>query len=347
MKGVTFDRHGGVEVLQYRDDLPMPTIGPNDVLLNIKAAAMNHNDLWGRRGLPGMDFILPHINGTDGAGVVAEIGSAVTNVKVGDEVLVHGGFSCGTCVECQRGEPMFCPKFEIWGFQTGPNKGSECEYACVPARNVVPKPGNLNWEEAASIGSVLLTAWRMLVVRARMKPGDFVLIWGATGGIGTMAIQICKVFGAKSIAIAGNEEKCRFAAELGADYVINRNTQRINRDVLKITEKRGVDIVFEHSGAQTWETSTYCLKWGGTIVTCGATTGFKAPLDIRFLWNKQQNYLGSHLGNLAELVDALRFVQTGQIKPVIGNVFPLKEVARGHEVLERGDVLGKIVLVPE
>jgi NADPH:quinone reductase-like Zn-dependent oxidoreductase len=347
MKAVMFDRHGGTDVLQYRDDLPVPTIGPNDVLLRIKAAAMNYNCLWARQGLPGMDVIFPHINGTDGAGVVHEVGSAVTEWKVGDEVIVHGGFSCGTCYECLRGEPTFCPKFRIWGFQTGPNDGAEAEYARVPARHVVRKPSNLTFEGAAALGGILLTAWRMLVVRARIQPGDFVLIWGASGGLGTVAIQICKVFGAKSIAIAGNEEKCRFAAGLGADFVLDRSKDRIPREVLKITQRKGVDIVFEHTGASTWETSTYCLKWGGTIVTCGATTGFKAPLDIRFLWNKEQNYLGSHYGNVAQMIESLKFAETGQIKPVIGDVLPLKDVVRAHEALERGDVHGKIVLIPE
>ena len=346
MKAVTFDRHGGVEVLQYRDDLPIPEISPNDVLVRIKAAAMNYNDLWARKGLPGMDFILPHISGTDGAGVVEAVGSQVTHVAVGDEVMINGAFSCGHCTECNRGIPMFCEKFEIWGFQTGPNDGSEAEYGRVPARNVVPKPKNLSWEGAAAIGSVLVTVWRMLVVRAEMQPGDYVLVWGASGGLGSTAIQLCKAFGAKAIAIAGSDEKCQFATELGADFAINRNRQRINREVQKITNRRGVDIVLEHSGAETWETSTYCLKWGGTIVTCGATTGFNAPLDIRFLWNKQQNYLGSHMGSTAELVDALRFVENGHIKPVIMEVLPLEDIARGHEILESGDVKGKIVLIP-
>ncbi len=166
MKAIMFERHGGIEVLQYRDDLPIPTIQNDEVLIRIKAAAMNHNDLWARQGLPGLDFRLPHINGTDGAGIVEAVGNSVTNIRVGDEVMVNGGFSCGQCIECIRGESMFCPRFAIWGFQTGPNDGSEAEYAKAPARNVIPKPENLSWDGAAAIGSVLVTAWRMLVVRA-------------------------------------------------------------------------------------------------------------------------------------------------------------------------------------
>jgi NADPH:quinone reductase-like Zn-dependent oxidoreductase len=345
MKAIVAEKHGGLEVLEYRDDVPVPEIGPNDVLLKLRASALNHNALWARTGLPGMEFKFPHISGTDGAGVVEAVGSEVQHVCAGDEVLVNGAFSCGTCYECIRGEPTFCPDFEIWGFQTGPLWGAEAEYSRVPARNVVPRPKNLSWEEAATIGSVLVTSWRMLVVRARMKPGDSVLIWGATGGLGVTAIQLCKALGATVIAVANSEKKCQLAADLGADHVIDRSAQRVARAVSKITHKRGVDIVFEHVGASTWQTSTHCLKWGGTIVTCGATTGFKAPLDLRFLWNKEQSYLGSHFGSTAELVDALRYVENGQVKPVVMEVLPLREVARGHEILESGEVFGKIAVV--
>ena len=347
MKAVTFHEHGGLDVLQYRDDLPIPKPGPNDALIRIKAAALNHNNLWARKGVPGLDLIFPHISGTDGGGVVEEIGSEVSGVKVGDEVVVNASFSCGDCVECVRGEPMFCKELRIWGFQTGPNQGAEAEYAVVPARNLIPKPPTMSFPEIVAIGGVLCTAWRMLVTRAGVKAGDYVLIWGATGGLGSAAVQLCKACGAIPIAIAGSDQKCEFAAGLGADHVINRRTQRIAREVLKITGKRGVDIVVEHSGAETWETSTHCLKWGGTIVTCGATTGYKAPLDIRFLWNKQQNYLGAHGGTIAEEIEALRFVETGQIKPVISETLPLSEIRRGHELLESGEIYGKIVMIPD
>lgn len=347
MKAVTFDRHGGVEVLQYRDDVPLPKISPNEVLIRIKAAAMNYNCLWARNGLPGMDIIFPHTNGTDGAGVVEAIGSEVTNVKVGDEVLVNGGFSCGICYECIRGEPMFCPKFLIWGFQTGPNDGAEGEYAKAPARHVVRKPPGLSFEGAAAVGGVLTTVWRMLVTRARIRAGDVVLVWGATGGLGSVAIQLCKALKAKAIGIVGSDAKAELASQLGADYVINRKTQDIHAEVLRITGERGVDIVLEHSGADSWETSMNSLKHGGTIVTCGATTGFKTPMDLRCLWTKQQNYLGSHYGTTSEMIDCLRFVESGQIKPVIHDVLPLKDIVRGHQILESGDILGKVVLIPE
>jgi crotonyl-CoA carboxylase/reductase len=345
MKAVVFERHGGPEVLEYRD-IPVPKVGPNDALLRIQAAGLNYNDVWGRRGLPGMDFHLPHISGTDASGIVEEIGSEVTNVKVGDEVVVNGALSCMACPSCIRGEPFVCAQFRIWGFQTGPRDGAQAQYGKVPAAHLVPKPPNLTWEEAASMPLVLVTAWRMLVVRARIKPGDFVLIWGGAGGLGTMAIQICRLFNARPIAVVAGEAKAALARKLGAEFVIDRKAQRLVREVQKITDRRGVDIVFEHVGQATWETSILALKWGGTIVVCGATTGFQAPVDLRFLWNKQQNYLGSHFGTTAELVDALQFVRSGAIRPVVMKTFPLAEVAAAHEIMEKDEVMGKLVLVP-
>jgi NADPH:quinone reductase-like Zn-dependent oxidoreductase len=335
MKAVVLEKHGGPELLEYKD-VPMPKYSPNEVLIKIKATAMNHNDIWGREGVPGMDFPFPHISGTDAAGVVEAVGSEVSKVRVGDEVVVNGIFSCRTCPECLRGDPALCPDLKVWGFQTGPLDGGQAEYAKIPEVNILPRPKNLTWEESAAITMVLGTAWRMLVTRARIKPGDFVLIWGASGGIGSMAIQVCKVFNARAIAVVSSDAKAEFVRELGAEFVINRKKQRILREIAKITEKRGVDIVYEHSGRESWETSVYALKWGGTIVVCGATTGFKTTLDLRFLWNKQQKYI----------IDAMQFVENGMIKSLVMEVLPLQEIVKGHEILEEGRVMGKIVLVP-
>jgi len=345
MKAVVFDKHGGPEVLTVRQ-VPVPSISPNEALLRIRAIGLNYNDVWGRRGLPGMDFHLPHISGTDASGVVEAVGSEVTNVKVGDEVVVNGALSCMACASCIRGEPFVCAQFRIWGFQTGPLDGAQAEYGKVPAAHLVPKPANLSWEEAASMPLVLVTAWRMLVTRARIRPGDFVLVWGGAGGLGTMAVQICKLFGARAIAVVAGEAKAALARELGAEFVIDRKSQRVVREIQKITERRGVDIVFEHVGEATWETSILALKWGGTIVICGATTGFQAGVDLRFLWNKQQNYLGSHFGTTAELVDALAFVRRGLIKPVVMKVLPLEAVTEAHAIMEKDEVIGKLVLTP-
>jgi alcohol dehydrogenase len=345
MKAMIFERNGGCEVLQYTDT-PIPAAGPNDVVIRVKASACNFNDIWARRGLPGMQIILPHISGSDAAGIVTEIGSEVRGVKPGDEVVVHCGVSCRQCDYCTRGEEFFCRDFKIWGFQTGPLDGAHGEYCRLPAANVLPKPANLTFEEAATIPLVLLTTWRMLVTRAQIQAGHFILIWGAAGGLGVMAIQVAKLYNACVIAVASSDDKLELCHELGADFVLHRKKHDIFNEVRKITDGRRVDIVFEHTGADTWPISMQCLKWGGTIVTCGATSGFDAQMDIRLLWNKQQNYLGSHLGNKGELVDAMRFVEDGRIKPVVGKILPLKELARAQHLMETGTVAGKIAIVP-
>jgi len=356
VKAVVFDQHGGIEVLKLQN-VAEPTPGPNEVLVHVRASACNFNDIWARRGLPGMKIIMPHISGSDIAGEIVALGSEVEagagsggfsnlNLKVGDEVVVHCGISCRVCDACTNGQEYFCKQFKIWGFQTGPNDGGHAEYVKVPAVNVLPKPKQLSWEEAASMPLVLVTVWRMLVTRARIRPGDFVLVLGAAGGLGVMAVQICKLFGAHAIAVGANEEKLDLAKSLGADFFINRKTQEIPAEVKKITGGRGVDIAFEHVGEATWQQSIMSLKWGGTLVTCGATTGFIGATDIRYLWNKQMNFLGSHLGSKAELLDAMRFVETGQIKPVISHVLPLAEIGQAQQIMENSDVTGKIVLVP-
>ena len=343
MKAIVFEEHGGPEVLKYTD-VPEPQISPNEVLIKVKASGCNYNDVWARRGLPGVSIIMPHISGSDAAGEIVEVGSEVTNVKAGDEVVVFSSISCGACEACARGDVFFCRQFKIWGFQTGPLDGGHAEYAKVPAFNVVPKPMGLGWEQAAAMPLVLFTAWRMLVTRAKIRPGDFVLVWGAGGGLGTMAVQICKLFNAKAIAVANSDDKLQIASELGAAHVINRSKQDVNEEIKRITGRRGVDVAFEHVGEATWETSVRALKWGGTLVTCGATSGFDAKTDIRLLWNKQLNFLGSHMANKAEFLDAWRFVGSGDIKPAVFIALPLKEAGLAQKTIEDGQVIGKVVL---
>lgn len=345
MKAIVYEKHGGREVLQY-SDVPIPEISPTEVLIRVRATALNYNDIWAREGVPYLEFPFPHISGSDASGVVEAIGMAVQNVRVGDEVIVSPCVSCGHCGYCVRGEHMFCNHFKEWGFQTGPLDGAEAEYAKVPALNLLSKPENLTWEESASVPLVLGTAWRMLAVRAKVKPGDFVLIWGAAGGLGCMAVQICKLFNARAIAVASSDAKVKMLEDLGAEFIINRKKQTVLREVRKITQRKGVDIVFEHVGEATWQTSINSLKWGGTIIICGATSGFNVLTDLRFLWNKQQNYLGSHSATTAEAADALEFVKSGLVKPVVMEIMPLKEIAKGLKMLEEGEVIGKIVLVP-
>ena len=346
MKVVAFESHGGPEVLQYMD-VPEPEIGPNDVLVKVKAAAANYNDIWARRGLPGVEITMPHVSGSDASGVVEAVGSEVRDIKQGDEVIVHPSLSCRVCEMCTSGQEFFCRRFRIWGFQTGPLDGGHAEYARLPAINVAPKPQGISFEEASSLPLVLMTAWRMLVSRARIQPGEFVLIWGAGGGLGSMAIQICRLFRAKAMAVASSDEKLKKCEELGATHLINRTKQDVYQETRSITNRRGVDVVFEHTGQATWPTSVRVLRWGGTIVVCGATTGHEATTDLRFLWNKQMNFYGSHMAIKSELLQALEFVSEGEIKPLIYRVLSLREVAQGQKIMERDEVIGKIVYVPE
>jgi alcohol dehydrogenase len=345
LKAMVFHEHGEVDQL-HLEEIPEPAIGPNDCLIRVRAAGCNYNDIWARRGLPGMKIILPHISGSDAAGEVVSVGSEVTSIKAGDRVLVHPGLSCRACEACTSGNELFCRDFKIWGFQTGPNDGAQAEFARLPAVNLVPIPTSLSFEQAASLPLVLETAWRMLVTRARIAPGDFVLIWGGAGGLGVMAVQISLLFNAQPIAVVSSDEKAALVRSLGVEHVINRKSEDVLARVREITGRRGVDIAFEHVGEATWAQSAQALKWGGTIVVCGATTGFDAPTDLRFLWNKQQNHLGSHLGTKAELLAALRFVESGQIKPVIDQVLPLAEAGLAQTRMESDQAAGKLILTP-
>lgn len=346
MKAIVFEEQGNVDKLQYKD-VPEPKIGPTEVLVKIKAAGCNYNDIWARRGLPGMEVILPHISGSDAAGEVVEIGSEVKSVKAGDQVMAHPGISCRTCEACTSGQEFFCRRYRIWGFQTGPLEGADGEYAKLPEVNLLPKPPDLSFEEAASLPLILMTVWRMLVSRARIQAGDYVLVWGGAGGLGSMAIQVCNLFGARAIAVVGSDKKADYAKELGAFQVINRNSQNVNDEVKAITNRRGADIVFEHTGQATWKQSVAALKWGGTLVTCGATSGFIGETDIRFLWNKQMSFHGSHMASKGELLQAMKFVESGQLKPLVSQTFALKDAPKAQKAMEDGEVMGKMVLVPE
>jgi crotonyl-CoA carboxylase/reductase len=346
MKAVVFDQHGGIEVLQYRD-IPEPDVSPNDVLIRVKATACNYNDIWARRGMPGLAVAFPHISGSDAAGEIVKVGSEVRSVQNGDEVVVHCGVSCRQCEACAAGQDVFCREFRIWGFQTGPLDGAHSEIIRIPAYNVVPKPKNLSWEEATSLPLVLVTAWRKLVTRAQVKPGDYVLIWGAAGGLGIMAIQIARLFKARPIAVASSDDKLEVCRKVGAEFLINRKKQDVLEEVRSVTERRGADIVFEHPGEATWPVSVQAVRRGGTIVTSGATSGYEGLTDLRHIFFRQITVMGSTLGSKAELIQAMRFVETGDIKPVVSEVLPLREVGEAQLTMEHSEVLGKIVLVPD
>ena len=261
--------------------------------------------------------------------------------------MVHPGISCRSCEACTSGQEFFCRRYRIWGFQTGPLDGADAEYGKLPEANLIPKPANISYQEAATLPLILMTVWRMLVTRARIQAGDFVLIWGGAGGLGSMAIQVCNLFGARGIAVVGSDEKAEYAKNLGAYDTINRKTQKVRDEVRRITNKAGVDIVFEHTGEQTWKDSVGALKRGGSLVTCGATSGFIGQTDIRFLWNKQMNFYGSHMASKGEFLQGMKFVETGEIKPLPSQAVPLKDAAIAQKTIEDGDVMGKMILIPD
>jgi NADPH:quinone reductase-like Zn-dependent oxidoreductase len=340
MKAIVFTAHGGPEVLKYTDAAD-PTPRPNEVLVRVKACALNHLDLWVRRGIPGVPFPLPHIPGSDIAGEIAQIGADVTTARVGQRVVLAPGVSCGKCVACISGQDNRCRQFTNLGYMID---GGCAELVRVPEVNCMPYPENLSFEEAAAIPLVFQTAWHMLIARAELQAGEDVLVLGAGSGVGSAAIQIAKFFGARVIATAGNEAKLQKAKELGADHLINHKTQKIREEVRRITNKRGVDVVFEHVGIATWDESFASLAAGGRLVTCGATTGYDAKIDLRFLFSRQLSLLGSYMGTKSELQTVMKLVAAGKLKPVVDRVFPLAEAAAAHAYLESSSQFGKVVL---
>src|SRR5271157_864352 len=340
MKAVRIHQFGGPEVLTY-DDVPDPQPRKDQVLVRVKACALNHLDLWVRKGLPGVK--LPHILGSDIAGEVAEVGEYVSGFKTGQRVLVAPMHFCGHCAKCVAGVQNQCREFTVLGNGVD---GGNCELIAVPAANVIPIPDSLDFNQAASVPLVFVTAWHMLVGRAAIRPGQTVLVLGASSGVGIAAIQIARLFHARVIATAGDERKMERARELGADFVINHYQQKISQEVRKITNKEGVDIVVEHVGLATWDESVKSLKPAGTLVTCGATTGFNASIDLRFLFSRQLSLLGSYMGTMSELHEVLGHVFAGRLKPVIDHTFPLNEIRTAHEYMEKSQMFGKIVLNP-
>lgn len=340
MKAIVFHQHGGPEVLKFTE-VPDPVIRANEVLVRVKACALNHLDLWVRQGLPGVSIPLPHIPGSDIAGEVAQTGAEVTTVRVGQKVVLVPGVSCGKCVACVSGLDNRCRQFTNLGYMID---GGCAEFVRCPEVNCLPYPENLSFEEAAAVPLVFQTAWHMLVARAELQPGEDVLILGAGSGVGSAAIQIAKFFGARVIATAGSDEKLTKARALGADQVINHKTQKIREEVRRITGKRGVDVVFEHVGTATWDDSLASLAASGRLVTCGATTGYDAKVDLRFLFSRQLSLLGSYMGTKAELHTVMKLVAASRLRPVVDRVFPLAEAAAAHAYLEAGSQFGKVVL---
>jgi len=340
MKAVRIHQFGGPEVLSY-EDVPDPQPRKDQVLVRVEACSLNHLDLWVRKGLPGVK--LPHILGSDVAGEIAEIGEYVTGLAVGQRVLVAPMHFCERCPKCLAGLQNQCREFTVLGNAVD---GGNCELIAIPAANIIPFPDSLDFNQAASVPLVFVTAWHMLVGLAGLRPGQTVLILGGNSGVGIAAIQIAKLFRCRVITTAGNETKLEKARGLGADHGINHYKQKISEEVRKITNKEGVDIVVEHVGAATWDESFKSLKTGGTLVTCGATTGPSVGIDLRHLFARQLRLLGSYMGTMAELNEVLGHVFAGRLKPVVDLTFPLSEVRAAHEYLEKSQMFGKVILNP-
>lgn len=341
MKAVRFHEHGGLDRLRY-EDVPEPAAGPGEIVVEVKACALNYLDLWERTGLPGVPFPLPHISGSDVAGIVHNTGAGVTHVKTGEKTLLFPALSCMHCEECFRGRENYCREYVALGYMSD---GGYAEFVKVPAANALPFPEGMSFSDAAAIPLVFLTAWHMLVTRCRIRPGEDVLVIGAGSGVGSAAIQIAKMFHAQVITAAGSEAKLRKARELGADHVIDHTRQKIREEVRRITAKRGVDIVFEHVGAATWEDSTASLAHHGRLITCGATTGFDVRLNLRHVFARELTLMGSYMGARHELLEVLRHVRAGRLRPVVSHVYPLAEAAAAQAVVEQRAHFGKVVLV--
>ncbi|MBI2876779.1 MAG: zinc-binding dehydrogenase [Candidatus Tectomicrobia bacterium] len=342
MKAVVFHEHGGLEVLQY-EEVPTPPISPTEALVKVRACALNHLDIWVRQGMPKVTIPLPHILGSDIAGEVAQVGAMVKGFQAGDRVLVAPGISCRNCESCSSGWDSLCDEYAILGYQVD---GGYAEYVKVPAENLFHISERWSWEEWAAVPLVFLTAWHMLFTRAGLRPGETVLIHAAGSGVGTAAIQLAKLAGARVITTAGSDEKLAQARQLGADEGINYTQEEFPKAVRQLTHNQGVEVVFEHIGQEVFEKSLACLAKGGRLVTCGATSGPGANLDLRFLFSRQFSILGSYMGGRRELWEVLRLVETGRVRPVVDSVFPLPEAAAAQERMLSRKIFGKVVLTP-
>jgi len=343
MKAIRFYEHGASDRLRY-EDAPDPVAGPAEVVVRVKACALNYLDVWQRKGLPGIRIPMPHISGSDIAGIIESVGTGVEYLKPGEKTLVNPGLSCMHCEPCYQGHDNQCRDYSVLG---NFNDGGYAERVRIPAVNALPYPGDMPFSEAAALPLVFMTAWHMLVTRCALRAGEDVLVLGAGSGVGSAAIQIARLFHARVIATAGTDAKLEKARALGAHHVINHARQKIKDEVREITNKRGVDIVFEHIGAATWQDSVSCLARHGRLVTCGVTTGYDVRLDLRHVFAKEISIKGSFMGSRHELLQVLKHVQAGLLRPVVSEVMPLKDAARAQDMLENREHFGKIVLAVE
>ncbi|RMG18722.1 MAG: alcohol dehydrogenase [Planctomycetota bacterium] len=343
MKAVVVRAHGGLDALEVCT-LPDPVPRADEVLVEVHAAGVNHLDVWVRKGVPGYEFPLPLVPGNDVAGVVREVGERVAGISPGDEVVLAPATSCGRCAACFQGRDHHCRDYCILGEH---RDGGWAEFVVVPRENVLPKPTRLSFVEAASMPLTFLTAWHMLVARARIRPGETVLVQAAGSGVGVAGIQIAKLWGAQVIATAGSPAKLERARALGADHVIDYRREDVPARVKELTAGRMCQVVFDHVGVDSWRASTASLAWQGRLVTCGATTGPKVELNLAHLFFKSLSILGSTMGSKGELVEVLAHAEAGRLAPVVDSVLPLGEAREAQRRLEAREVFGKLVLVPE
>ena len=341
MRAALFDEFGGPDVLRIVDDAPTPEPGRGEVRIAVRASAMNHLDLWLRRGLP-IETTMPHIGGSDVAGVVDKTGFGVDESWLGARVVVDPSLPCGECESCRRGETPLCDRYRILGEHT---QGGFAEYVVAPVANLYRIPDDYDIERAAAAPLVFLTAWRGLVTRARLQRGETVLITGASGGVSTAAIQIAKHLGAFVYAVT-RAEHIEAVKQLGADVVYDREQVDFSKEIWKATNKRGVDVILDSVGSQTWKQTLRALARLGRLVVYGATTGPIGETDLRLIFWKQLEILGTTMSTPREFRDVMDLVFSGELEPVVDSVLPLDEIRTAHERLEAGDHFGKIVLVP-
>ena len=344
MRACVLTATGGIDKLEITEvrDAPAPQAG--EVRVAIHAAALNHLDLFVADGLPGTAERFPFVVGADGAGVIETVGPGVTSVRPGDRVMINPGISDYSCEFCRAGEHSLCVNYRLLGEHLS---GTLAQFVTVPAQNVARAPNlapALTWAEAAAFSLVTLTAWRMVVTRARVTQGETVLIWGIGGGVSLTAMRIAKLFGARVIATSSDDAKLAAARQLGADVTLNHRTQQVGKEVRALTDKRGVDVVIENVGAATWEDSLRCLRRGGRLVTCGATSGPQVGIDLRRMFWHHWTLMGSTMGNAAEYAEVVRRLGQGELRPVVDRVYPLDRARDAYARLAKAEQLGKVVV---
>ncbi len=343
MKAVRFHEHGGAEVLRY-EDVETPAPGPGEVLVKVSACALNHLDIWIRNGVPSYKIPMPHISGCDVSGWIEKLGQGVSSPPKGRRIIVSPGVSCGSCELCKSGHDNLCVDYKIFGAGT---QGGYAEYCVARALDCIPLPDDIGDEEAAAFPLTFLTAWHMLFTRAKLQKGETLLVVGAGSGVGTAAVQMGRWAGARVFATVGSTEKLEHARAMGAEHVIIHSTERVRDRVKDVTGGRGVDVVFEHVGGEMLTEALASLAKNGRVVTCGATAGGQATIDIRFVYMRQLTLLGSMMGTRRELEEIIPLISQRRLRPVIDRTFPLSGAAEAQTWMEKRGNFGKILLLPE